>query len=322
MWAMPKINEVNESDVLDEVLRSWQPQGQIFCHLELTGPWAFRMVGSGLARFHVVERGTCWVQTRANDSPIELAPGDLVVALHGHQLSHNARPRNINSLQTFLERLQHFSPIGFRKPGTGAVTHLLCGSFQLMHGVRHPLLTALPSVLHVKGHHGKPVDWLDNTLKLLRAEIAAGGVGSETIISRLTDLIFIQAVRAWIGQLPQDLVARLGALRDRHIGAALRLMHREPGRAWTVPSLARAVGLSRATLARRFTRVIGEPPLTYLGHWRMRLAADLIRSSDLTVAEIASAVGYQSEAALSRLFRRVMGLPPGAYRRVYSTDGS
>ena len=318
---MPRMTELKESDVLDEVLRSWQPQGRIFCHLELTGPWAFRMADIGLARFHVIERGACWLHTGASEPPIELAPGDLVVALHDHQLGHSAKPRNVMPLQTFLEQLQRFSPIGFRKPGTTAQMHLLCGSFQLMRGVRHPLLSVLPNVLHVRGRHGRPVEWLDITLKLLRGEIAAGGVGSETVISRLTDLIFIQAVRAWIGQQPQAVAARLGALRDRHVSAALRLMHREPGRAWTVPSLARAVGVSRATLARRFTRLVGEPPLTYLGRWRMRLAADLIRSEDSTLAEIASTVGYQSEAALGRVFRRVMGLPPGAYRRVYRTGG-
>ena len=314
---MPRIAELNEGDVLDDVLRSLQPQGRIFCHLELSGPWAFRMAAAGMARFHVVEKGSCWLQTQ-DAAPVALAAGDLVIVLHEHHLSNSAKPRSVASLETFLERLKRFTHIGFRKPGSTPSTHLLCGSFQLTRGVRHPLLNALPPVLHVKGRGGgRSVEWLDLTLRFLKAEIAQLGVGSETVVSRLTDLIFIQAVRAWLAEEPEGAGARLGALRDRHVRAALRLMHREPGRAWRVSALARAVGVSRATLARRFTLLVGEAPLTYLGRWRMRLAADLLRSEDLTLGEIAARVGYQSEAALSRMFSRVMGLPPGAYRRVY-----
>lgn len=314
---MPRIAKLNERDVLDEVLRSLQPQGRIFCNLELSGSWGFRMGAAGMARFHVVEKGSCWLQTR-DGAPVALAAGDLVIALDDHHLSNSAKPRSVTSLETFLERLERFRPIGFRKAGATPSTRLLCGSFQLTRGTRHPLLKDLPPVLHVKGRSsGRSVEWLDLTLRFLKSEIEQLGLGSETVVSRLTDLIFIQAVRAWLVEGPEGAGARLGALRDRYVGAALRLMHREPGRAWRVSALARAVGVSRATLARRFTLVVGEPPLTYLSRWRMRLAADLMRSADLTLGEIAARVGYQSEAALSRMFSRVMGLPPGAYRRVY-----
>jgi hypothetical protein len=167
-------------------------------------------------------------------------------------------------VKPFLERLKRFTRIGFRKPGGTSSIHLLCGSFQLTRGVLHPLLNALPPVLHVKGRGGgRSVEWLDLTLRFLKAEIAQLGLGSETVVSRLTDLIFIQAVRAWLAEEPEGAGDRLGALRDRHVGAALRLMHREPGRAWRVSALARAVGVSRATLARRFTLLVGEAPLTY-----------------------------------------------------------
>jgi AraC-like DNA-binding protein len=308
---------LNERDVLDEVLRSLQPQGRILCQLELSGPWAFRMPDTGLARFHVVEKGSCWLQTQ-DGAPVALGAGDLVIVLYDHHLSNSAKSRSSASLETFIERLKQFTRIGFRKPGATPTTHLLCGSFQLTRGVGHLLLNVLPPVLHVKSRSGgRSVEWLDLTLRFLNAEIAQLGMGSETVVSRLTDLIFIQAVRAWVGEEPEGAGARLGALRDRHIGSALRLMHREPGRAWRVSTLARAVGVSRATLARRFTLLVGEPPLTYLGRSRMRLAADLMRSEDLTLGEIAARVGYQSEAALSRMFSRVMGLPPGAYRRAY-----
>jgi len=262
----------------------------------------------------VVEKGSCWLHTQ-DGAPVALSAGDLVIVLCDHHLSDSAKPRNIASLERFLERLKQFSRMGFRKPGGTPSTHLLCGSFQLPQGLRDPLLNDLPPVLHMRGQSsGRSVEWLDLTLRYLKAEFAQSGVGSETVVSRLTDLIFIQAVRTWIGEKPAGAGVRLGALRDRHIGAALRLMHREPGRAWQVSSLARAVSVSRATFARRFRLLVGEPPLTYLGRWRMRLAADLMRSEDLTLSDIAERVGYQSEAALSRMFARVMGLPPGAYR--------
>src|SRR5262249_6189155 len=123
---MPRIAELSERDVLDEVLRSLQPQGRIFCHLELSGPWAFRMAAAGMARFHVVEKGSCWLQTQ-DGAPVALAAGDLVIALHDHHLSNSAKPRSVASIDTFLERLKRFTRIGFRIPGGTSSTHLLCG---------------------------------------------------------------------------------------------------------------------------------------------------------------------------------------------------
>jgi transcriptional regulator GlxA family with amidase domain len=198
---------------------------------------------------------------------------------------------------------------------------MVCGSFRFSHGEGHPLLAVLPPLLHVKGQDGQALEWLDLTLRFLASEARHPRPGSETVITRLTEVIFVQAVRAWIEMQPEGRGGWLGALRDRQISRVLSLMHGEPGRIWTVPALAAKAGMSRATLARRFAVLVGEPPLTYLSRWRMRSAAMLLRSQSLSLSEVAERVGYQSEAALGRAFRRMMGVAPGVYRRAATPEG-
>jgi AraC-like DNA-binding protein len=192
---------------------------------------------------------------------------------------------------------------------------LLCGSFRFGQGDGHPLIAVLPPLICIKGQEGRPLEWLDLTLRFLASETRRPRAGSDSMVTRLTELLFVQIVRAWIEEQPEGHGGWLGALRDGRIARVLGLMHGEPGRAWSVPTLARAAGMSRATLARRFTSLVGEAPLTYLSRWRMHVAAGLLRSHSLSVAEAAARVGYQSEAAFSRVFRKVVGVAPAAYRR-------
>jgi transcriptional regulator GlxA family with amidase domain len=149
----------------------------------------------------------------------------------------------------------------------------------------------------------------------MSAEVRKPGIGTEAVVSRLTDLIFVQAVRAWVDSHVDDRTGWIAALRDRQISTVLGLMHKHPEQPWTVPSLAREVGMSRATLARRFRELLKETPLAYLNRWRLQAAADLIRRERLTLGEVAARVGYQSEASFSRVFLQVMGQRPGAYGR-------
>jgi len=199
--------------------------------------------------------------------------------------------------------------------GEGAETQLVCGSFRLERADAHPLLEFLPPLLHLRPAENAAAEWMEATLRFLARETREARPGTETIVSRLTDVLFVQVLRAWIETAPEGRGGWLGALRDRQIGAALAHLHRSPDRGWTNASLAEAVGMSRSRFAARFTALVGEPPLTYLSRWRLETAAGLLGDGALGLAEVAARVGYESEAAFSKAFRRRFGTPPGAYRR-------
>jgi AraC-like DNA-binding protein len=199
--------------------------------------------------------------------------------------------------------------------GGGAQTLMTCGSFQFENGDHNPLLSLLPPLLHIPGGRARLTEWLEPTLRMLAHEARHPRHGSETLISRLIDIIFVQAVRAWVEDQPHDQGGWLGALRDQQIGAALGLIHREPHRDWSVAELAREVAMSRSIFAARFNSLVGAPPLTYLTRWRLRQAARMLAEERLSVGETALRVGYESEAAFSKAFKREFGQPPMAYRR-------
>jgi AraC-like DNA-binding protein len=308
------LTELKGTDALAEVMSALQMQGRVYCRLELSGEWAFSMPGDGLARFHVIERGTCWVGT-PDGGKRQLAAGDLILALGEHVLSCRDRPKTIVPVQQFI------APVGPRgcpvicTLGPGRDVHMLCGVFKFARGGNHPLLRSLPPLLHVHGDGGRSPEWLDLTLRFLSSEVRAPGIGSEAILSRLTDLIFVQSVRAWVAAQPDSRAGWVAALRDRQIASVLGLMHRQPERPWTLGTLAREVGMSRSTLARRFRGILGETPLLYLTRSRLHAAAELMRTENLSLSEVAARVGYQSEASFSRAFRQAIGTPPAAYRR-------
>lgn len=307
--------KLDTSDVLTDVLTSIRLQGKIFCYSELSAPWSLALPSGPFAHFHVIERGGGWIKLQGSKAAaIPLGAGDLVILSHGdsHELSDRletlSAPRNKFRIKD--EPGRHL----LRHGGGGAETLLICGSFQFADAVANPLLSLLPPLIHIRGYRNRAGEWLELTVKLLAYEARHVHPGSETVITRLADIIFVQAVRAWIEDQPEDQGGWLGALRDRQIGSALGLVHREPERDWTVSSLAAAVGMSRSPFATRFTALVGEPPLTYLTRWRMHLAASLLQSGQLTIRDVAERAGYESEAAFSKAFKRRVGLAPRTYR--------
>lgn len=199
--------------------------------------------------------------------------------------------------------------------GSGGTTLLHCGLFDIDPQRGYPLLTMLPSVIHIKGADGHAAPWLDMTLRFLASEVAAERPGRELVLRRLTDMLFIQVVRSWAETDGAPSHGWLAALRDPQIGAAIALIHRRPEHAWTVAKLAAAVHMSRSAFAARFAQLVGDPPLRYLRRWRMQKAMDLLRHSERRVAEVAVAVGYESEVAFSQAFKREVGYAPQDYRR-------
>ncbi len=312
---MPLTIKANGADVLTDVLNHLRLRGRVFCSTDLSAPWAMSIEPDNLARFHVVESGGGWIRLEGDKKALPLASGDLALLPHGHGhiLSDNSKTKPV-PLERLLKR-ESPSRQNLRLGGGGDETHVICGTFELEGKADNPLLRLLPPLIHLRGYRGRTSEWLELTLKMLANEAREPRQGSEAILTRLSDVVFVQAVRAWIEEQPDGQGGWLGALRDPKVGAALALIHREPERAWSVASLSSEVGMSRSLFAARFSAKVGRAPLSYLTRWRMRLAADLLRDGPLAVREVAERVGYESEPSFSQAFKRQFGVSPGAYRR-------
>ena len=306
-------------DVLTDVLGVLHLTSRVYCRSELGAPWGLAMPPARHMAFHVIDQGRAWLRRDGAAEPVALKAGDLVVLPRGsgHQLvDHPDTLRQpLISLQASpgCPRLQ----LG----GDGQTTTLVCGYFRLLEEggwEAHPLVPLLPELIHIEGEAGRKVPWLEATLKFLADEAGSGRPGTDVVVQRLTDVLFVQVLRAWLEQ-EETASGWLGALRNPQIGRALALLHASPEQSWTVGNLAAEVNLSRSSFAARFTALVGEPPLTYLTQWRMRLAASLLREN-VPLGEVAGRVGYESEAAFSAAFKRERGMPPGQYRRSRSTS--
>lgn len=305
-------------DVLADVLTSTRIGGTVFARSELAAPWGMLFEPASRAGLHIIARGSCWLRTRGQSEPLHLAQGDVVLLPHGagHSLisAPNAQAVPFSKL---LERCQvsnGFNGMNLSLEGKGPSTVLLCGAYRFEHDGIHPLLALLPSLIHLRADAGVMSGPLEAVIRLLVAEYTQPGPGTITVTSRLVDVLFIQIIRGWLEQQPDGSAGWLGAVRDPQVGRALALMHGEPRRDWTVESLAAEVACSRATFARRFRELVGEPPLVYLTQLRMDVAARMLRDSDQPLAAIAERVGYASEFAFNRTFHRIRGVPPGRYR--------
>ena len=312
---MGVVVSLEKPDALTDVLDMLKPRGRVFCCSEMSAPWAMSLPADGYVRFHVIERGGAWLRMEGARQVTPLASGDLVIVLHGkgHILadSPKTKPVPINR----LIKGKSDSVILLQHGGGGALTMMTCCSFQFVNSDYNPLLAVLPPLIHIPSGRERLDEWLEPTLKMLAYEARRPRPGSETLVARLIDIILVQAVRMWVEEQQHDQGGWLGALRDPQIGAAIGLIHREPQRNWSVSALAREVAMSRSIFAAKFSSLVGEPPLTYLTNWRLWQASRLLAEGSLSVGETALRVGYESEAAFSKAFKRHFGQSPLAYRR-------
>ena len=249
------------------------------------------------------------------EGAIPLAGGDFVFLPQGHAHSLRDAPGTPAPPISELVTCQGGGPVGVhRLGGGGAPTTLVSGCFTFEHPGENPLIDCLPPVIHVKSDGGSAVRWLEATLQFMATETASDQPGTATVVSRLADILFVHAVRAHLAGGCSDAHGWLRALADPHVGAALRVMHERPGEPWTVEALAEQVAMSRSAFAARFKAQVGDGPLGYLTRWRMQKAAKLLHDSDRTVAAVAHAVGYETDAAFGKAFRRHLGMTPGEYR--------
>jgi AraC-like DNA-binding protein len=313
-------------DVLTDVLETVRVVAACYGRLEATAPWGIRVRSGEDAKFHVVLEGRARLVVDGVDEPIELSAGDIVALPHGHAHSLIDDPSVTPTLLVDptvtpqpLEELLVCRARGdnsvMRVGGGGQSSTIVSGRFRFEDRKNNPLLSVLPPVITLRGEMGKSVRWLEPTLKFIACEAQSGRPGSQTVIARLADVLFIQIVRGHLASLPVDGSGWLGALADAQIGAALGHIHQSPEQDWTVQSLASKVAMSRSAFASRFMRLVGEPPLSYVTRWRMQKAASMLRDRKQTLAEVAAQVGYDSEAAFSKAFKRAVGSAPGAYRR-------
>jgi len=313
------------ADLLSEVLRGVRLTGALYYRVSTSCPWPPIRVPTGAAitgafggrtrnviSYHVVIEGTCWTGIEG-DRPVQLRQGDVVVYPRGHAyfLSHDRQPLSATAdakqLVTLLQRVSAgaVQPSFTFGDGTERTT-FVCGFLGCDPRQLDPLLSALPSMLCVRNC----ADPLAQLVELALAEARTPGAAS--VRERLSESMFLETVRQYLAGAGE--LSRLG-VRDEVVGRALGLMHEHPESPWTLVSLAESVGASRTVLAERFSKVMGKPPMQYLARWRLQIAARLLTDSTATVSATASAVGYSSEAAFSRAFKRTMGVPPGLWRQ-------
>ena len=305
---------MDSDDALSQILRSMRLSSGLISRGHFTTPWAVHTNPNANAIFHAVVQGRCHAKRDGDLQPVALEAGELVVFTHGdgHTVSdgQGTRPRPVTSLPSRsvggLTLVEH--------GGGGATTRTLCGRFSLDHAASS-LEGLLPPVIVIQRRQTQMVEWLDTTLDLIAFELDNRRQGSDEILTRLSEILFVQILRSYALNLQPGEGGWLGSVHDPRIARALALLHDAPDQPWTADLLARRVGMSRSAFYTRFTELVAESPSRYLTRWRMRVAMDLMRRQNLSTLELAERVGYSSEDAFSRAFKRTIGISPSAWRR-------
>ncbi len=301
-------------DPLADVLALAQVRGTVAATVYAGEGWGLNIVDVPGAAFHAITAGTAWLQL-AGRPPTHLMPGDVVLLPIGTEHSVASDPGHALEPFDHAAAERAMATGGRLTVGEGAThTRILCASYRHDPTVMAPLLSLLPTMVHLRpGVDGEPMDSL---VRLLAREINTPRPGAATVLDRLLDVVFVQIVRAWLdtAEAEQMPASWLRALRDPVTAAALTALHADPTRNWTLDTLAREVATSRATLARRFPDLVGDTPGGYLTRWRMDLAAQRLRTTTESIGPIGRSVGYTSEYAFNRAFARTTGVAPGRYR--------
>ncbi len=302
-------------DALSRALQLVNVSGSLFSRADLDAPWGVHSRRMPSAIFHVVVRGAGFVTVDDEPTPVPFRAGDMIVLPHGD--AHTMTDLPGRQALPMEELVAPPGPDGLpclALHGEGPRTSLLCGTFLLSPDAEDHLLPQLPRLIHAQG--GAPTAaWLDQTLRVMADEVESGRPGSATVVARLADILFVQVLRAWLQEPDADRRGWLAALADPHLAKALALVHDAPAEPWTAEILARAAGLSRTVFYERFTAQVGESPAAYLTRWRMVVARAWMRRTGASLGEVAERVGYRSQAAFHKAFKRVVGTNPGAWRR-------
>lgn len=326
-------------DTLSDVLRAVRLRGAVFYYVDGAAPWvaeapAAREILPGimpgvdhLIEFHGVVEGSCWAAT-AGESPVRLVAGDLVLFPQGDAHAISSAP---GLRAAHVDRSLFFAPRPPQLPyaisvsgdvvttarleGRGERTTVACGFLGLDARPFNPLLASLPRLLHVPGASLGAESWIAAFLRAVVVESNDRRPGGEAVLERMSEMLFVEVLRRYADGLPAGERGWLAALRDPSVGRALAALHEKPEEPWTLERLGEEAGLSRSTLHERFVDLLGQPPMQYLTQWRMQVAAGLLRDTGAKLVDVARRVGYDSEAAFCRAFKREVGVAPGAWRR-------
>ena len=334
------------ADTLSELLRAVRLRGAIFYYVDGVSPWvaeapAAREIVAAILpgaehmiEYHVVTRGRCFASLVSDGAPVALGEGDVVMFPQGDAHVISSAP---GMRVAALDKGFFFSPRPAQLPyvlkqrgdrtiaaspattarldgGGNEEATIVCGFLGCDARPFNPLLAALPRMLHVPGAAAKD-GWIGHFIRVAVEEANVKRPGGEAVLERLSEMMFVDVVRRHLEELPSGQTGWLAGLRDRFVGRALGLLHERPSHHWTIDELGDAVGLSRSALHERFADMVGQPPMQYLAQWRMQVASRMLLESTMNVASIAIETGYESEAAFSRAFKRLVGVPPATWRR-------
>ncbi|HUP08107.1 MAG TPA: AraC family transcriptional regulator [Caldimonas sp.] len=323
-------------DTLSDLLHGVRLRGAVFFYVSGHRGWAAEaphgrdiapLMAHGIdhvIEYHAVAQGSCWASIPGGPS-VQLSTGDVVLFPHGdaHVISSAPGLRGIRDLTRFSSVQHERLPVRVAFEGENVLADVpseddadatvVCGFLGCDLQPFNPLIAALPKLMHLRAGDGH--GWLASFVQLAVAESHARRAGSEAMLARMSEMMFVDAVRRYADALPAGSSGWLAGLRDRFVGRTLALMHQRPAHDWTIDELGREVGLSRSALHERFVQIMGVPPMQYLAQWRMQAASRRLLETRATVAEIALEVGYDSEAAFARAFKRLVGTPPATWRR-------
>jgi AraC-like DNA-binding protein len=301
-----------DADGVSQVLLRTTVSSTVYCLSTMTAPWGFRVAARQAPAFHLLTAGSGWLNVEGDDEGRRLHPGDLVILPHGD--AHSLRDSPGSPALWLDDILVGTPPLAGRLAhgGGGDRSDLICGGFAVDQLTARPLLEALPRIIHLRGRDDAAPEWLADLTRMITLEMAWNGPGTEAVVTRLSDALLAQALRAHLVSTPH---IERSAVLDVQIARALRLMREHIAQRWSVPQLATAVGLSRSAFAQRFQQATGESPMRSLTRYRLTQAARYLRTTDAGLKEIARYTGYESEISMSKAFRRMYGTSPGAYRK-------
>ena len=317
-------------DALSETLRVVRLVGAIFINARFTAPWCYQSPRADsvapilepdaerVVIFHLITEGECHVEL-GGEPPVRLMAGDAVIFPHGDAHRMASKPGLVPAtggarLDAVLSRRPRHVVYG----GGGATTRLVCGYLACDARLARILLAGLPPLVRVNVRGSNAGTWLEASVRYALAEARSPRPGGEGVLAKLAEVLFIEVLRLYMHEQSEGRTGWLAGVGDRIVGAALNALHKSPAHAWTLDELARTAGTSRSVLAERFQHLVGSSPIQYLTQWRMLLAANLLRRSNAPLASVAEDVGYQTDTAFSRAFRREFGSPPAAWRRSQS----
>jgi AraC-like DNA-binding protein len=321
-------------DTLSEVLGAIHLDGAVYLDAEFTAPWCVEaqyglptetqlLAGADhIAFFHFLIEGGCKARLAEGGDTLDLKAGDFVLFPHDHEHLLGSDLSLLPERAEELSRTIHGESMRMRHGGGGIATRFVCGYLACDRRISQSLFNSLPRMLRISIGDDPGMAWLSELLRVGVSESHAQRPGARSLLTKLSELIFVEAMRRYAATMPAEQRGWLAGLRDPHVGKALALLHAKPGHAWSVDELAREVALSRSALGQRFADLIGEPPMQYLTRWRLALAARALRAGPEVIARIAERYGYESEAAFNRAFKREFGAPPASWRRQGNKSGT